>query len=218
MMQRITKTVAVAATALLAGVSAPAHAADTSTSIQWSGFDPNVQTISGMTDDVVSYKLSELQDMQLSGINIGFDVASAATYGQKAVYTGLSDVQTAMAEAIAQYNDTFIYDGRGVGLVHVAGLSDAQSAMADVFAQYNGTIMYDGRGVGLDYVARVSPDLNATSATAYGQNVVFAGLSDAQTAMAEALATYSGAPLYDGRGVGLQMAGLDAGMFVSVAE
>jgi hypothetical protein len=212
MMQMFTRTVAVAVTALVAGLSAPTHAEDTNTGIQWSGFDLNVQSNSGTMVDVVSYKAPE------RGIDVGFDVASVASYGKKADDTGLSDAQTAMARAIAQYNDMLNYDGRGVGLIHVAGLADARSDMADVLAQYNGTILYDGRGVGLDYAAGVSPDLNAISATTYGKNVDFAGLSGKQTAMAEVLATYSATPLYDGRGVGLQMAGLDAGMFVSVAE
>lgn len=215
MMQRFTRTVAVAATALLAGVSAPAHAADVSTSIRWSDFDPKVQSILGVTDDIVSYKASELQDVQLSGINVGFDIASVASYGQKTDYSGISDVQTAMAEAITHYNDMFIYDGRGVGLVHAAGLPGTHATMADALAHYSSTIMYDGRGVGLDYVAGVSPDLNATSVMAYDDKVAF---SDAQTALDEVLATYSLTPLHDGRGVGLQMAGLDAGMFVSFAE
>lgn len=223
-MHQFRKKAAVAVASLLGSLSTQAHATEAGDSVWWTDFSQHVHVQTGMETYGV-------------GTGVVFDATPEVIYGHG---TGLSDsveTYTGMAEVSAQFGGTVLYDGRGVGLDYVANLNmDAgvipvardwegtdfadfarvRMGVADVLAQYTGTPLYDGRGVGLVHVAGVDPDTDVEPAISYNQEGAYAGFW-ANSVMTEALAEYGNTRLYDGRGVGLQMAGLDAGMIASTA-
>jgi hypothetical protein len=223
-MYQFRKKAAIAVASLLGSLSTQAHATDAGGSVWWTDFGQHVHVQTGMGKYSV-------------GTGVVFDATPEVVYGQG---TGLSDsIETykGMAEVSAQFGGTVLYDGRGVGLDYVADLNmDAgvipvarywkgtdftdfarvRMGVADVLAQYTGTRLYDGRGVGLVHVAGVDLVRDVEPAISYSQEGAYAGFW-ANSVMPEALADYGNTRLYDGRGVGLQMAVLDAGMVASTA-
>ena len=191
-MHHCRKKAAVAVAALLGSLSTQAHATDAGLSVWWTDFSQHVHVQTGPTNSI---------------------------------------------EASAQFGGTILYDGRGVGLDYVAGLNlvsgvipvsrvgegsafvelaRASRNVGNVLAQYTGTPLYDGRGVGLVHVAGVDQGTDVEPAISYSQEAAYTGFW-ANSVRTEALADYGSTHLYDGRGVGLQMASLDAGMIASTA-